>query len=189
MRARAEATAATREKILDAAEAASEALPIDEITLAVVAKGAGVTAQTVLRHFGNRDGLLTATLLHVGAKMGRDRESNRGLHGSAAIGPLVDHYERFGDRILRLLAVEDREPTIGAVTEMGRSYHREWCERVFAAALLELRGAGRNRRVAQFVAVTDIYVWKLLRRDNGLSVPETKRAMRELLEPLQERAP
>ena len=45
----------------------------------------------------------------------------------------------------------------------------------------------RERRVAQFVAVTDIYVWKLLRRDRELSARQTKLAMRELLEPLLER--
>ena len=47
-----------------------------------------------------------------------------------------------------------------------------------------LRGAKRERRLAQFVTCTDIYTWKLLRRDRGLGPKETKLAMRELIEPL-----
>lgn len=186
MQTRAKAAEATRLKILDAAEAASDDLPIDEITLAAVAKRAGVTVQTVLRHFGNRDGLLMATLLHVGAKMGRDRKDDRTRSEAQAIGMLVDHYEKFGDRILRLLGAEERSPAFGAVADLGRVYHREWCERVFASTLLGLRAGVRERRVAQFVAVTDIYFWKLLRRDRRLSLPQAKKAMRELLEPLME---
>ncbi len=188
MQARAEAAAATREKILEAAEAVSEQRSIDEITLAIVAKRAGVAVQTVLRHFGNRDGLLMATLVHVGARMGRDRDAAGARNAAEAIGILVDHYDKFGDRILRLLAAEAGNPAFLTITDMGRVYHREWCERIFAAALLGLRGAARERRVAQFVAVTDIYVWKLLRRDCGLNNKQTKLAIRELLWPLMEPA-
>jgi AcrR family transcriptional regulator len=186
MGARAKSAEATREKILDAAEAVSAERPIDEVTLAAVAKRAGVTVQTVLRHFGNRDGLLMATLVHVGAKMGRDRDTDRARNEVEAIGILVDHYDKFGDRILRLIGAEDRNPAFLTITDLGRVYHREWCERIFAAALIGLRGAKRERRVAQFVAVTDIYVWKLLRRDRDLSNAQTKLAIRELLEPLME---
>lgn len=187
MRARAEAAKATREKILEAAEAVSDEHPIDEITLALVAKRAETTVQTVLRHFGNRDGLLMATLVHVGAKMGRDRDAASGRDELEAIEILVDHYEKFGNRILRLLSAEDRNPAFLTITDLGRTYHREWCERIFAAALIGLRGATRERRVAQFVAATDIYVWKVLRRDRELSPRQTKLAIRELLTPLMER--
>jgi AcrR family transcriptional regulator len=186
MQARAKAAQGTREKILEATEAVSSELPLDDVTLTVVAKRAGVTVQTVLRHFGNRDGLLMATLVHVGAKMGRDRDAAQARDEIEAIGILIDHYDKYGDHILRLLAAEERNPAFLTITDMGRIYHREWCERVFAAALLELRGAQRERRVAQFVAITDIYVWKLLRRDRGLSARQTKLALRELLEPLME---
>ncbi len=188
MQARAQATEATRLKILDAAEAASDDLPIDEITLATVASHAGVTVQTVLRHFGSRDGLLTATLLHVGAKMGRDREAVPARKPMQAVAGLIDHYEKFGGRILRLLGAEEHNPAIGTVVDLGRAYHREWCERVFAATLLGMRGSARERRLAQLVAITDIYFWKLLRRDRELSVAQTKRAIKELLEPLMEPA-
>src|SRR5262249_52553150 len=49
-------------------------------------------------------------------------------------------------------------------------------------------GAGRQRRLAQLVAVCDVYTWKLLRRDAGLSRQQTELALAELLNPLSEAA-
>jgi AcrR family transcriptional regulator len=187
MQARAKAAEATREKILVAADAVFDDHTIDEFTLSAVAKSAGVTVQTVLRHFGTREGLLIATLIHTGLKMRESRDPAPSGDPRAAIDGLVDHYDEFGERILRLLAGSDRHPTLQAMTDFGRVFHREWCETLFAADLKQLRGAKRERRVAQFVAVTDIYVWKVLRRDRGLSSRQTKLALRELLEPLMER--
>ncbi len=184
MNARAKSAEATREKILAAAEDISAKQPVDEITLGAIAKRAGVTVQTVLRHFGNREGLLIATLVHVGAKMGRDRDAAKARDEAEAISILIDHYDKFGERILSLLGAEERNPALVTIADVGRTYHQEWCEGVFAAALEGLSGAKRSRRVAQFVAVTDIYVWKVLRRDRGLSGAQTKLAVRELLEPL-----
>jgi hypothetical protein len=44
----------------------------------------------------------------------------------------------------------------------------------------------RERRLAQFVALCDVYTWKLLRRDARLSRSQTELAMTELLNPLLE---
>lgn len=187
MGARAEATAATGEKILDAADAVFDQGSIDEFTLNAVAAGAGVTVQTILRRFGTRNGLLIATLGRTALRMGRDRETPAG-DPPAAIDNLVDHYDQYGDRILRLLAAEEGNRALQMMVDSGRGYHRRWCEKVFSPALVGLRGASRNRRVAQLVAVTDIYTWKILRRDRGLSGQQTKLAMSELIEPLLERS-
>lgn len=186
MGARAKAAAETGERILDAAEAVFDKRPTDEFTLNEVAERAGVTVQTILRRFGSRQGLIAATLVHVGVKMGRDRGTPEGDPGPA-VDDLVEHYDRFGDRILRLLIEEERNVALRAMTDIGRVFHRKWCEQLFSPDLEGLRGVERERRVAQFVAITDIYVWKLLRRDRGLSRRQTQLAMRELLEPLTRR--
>lgn len=171
-------------RILDAAETTIEELPFDEITLAAVAARADVSVQTVLRHFETRDKLLTASLLHAGSKIPPERQTVPVGDLKEIVDVLARHYEQFGDRILRLLAQEDREPTARQLTDLGRAFHLEWCNQAFAPVLEGLRGAARERRVAQFVATTDIYVWKLLRYDQGLSRRQTKLALRELLEPL-----
>lgn len=184
MRARAKTTEATRVRILDAAETTIEELPFDEITLAAVAARADVSVQTVLRHFETRDKLLMASLLHAGSKIPPERQAVPVGDLEEIVDVLTHHYEQFGDRILRLLAQEDREPTARQATDLGRAFHLEWCNQAFSPMLAGLRGAARERRVAQFVATTDIYVWKLLRYDQGLSRRQTKLALRELLEPL-----
>jgi AcrR family transcriptional regulator len=189
MGARAEATAATGERILDAAEAAFYEQPGDEVTLAAVAESAGVTVQTVLRRFGNRQALFGTALARAAARVSLQRGSAPVGDVEGAMRVLVDHYEELGDRVLRVLAEEGRSPVLHALTDIGRAYHREWCKRVFAPTLSELDGAELERRTAQLVAVTDVYVWKLLRRDQGLGREQTERAMRELVEPLTVPAP
>jgi AcrR family transcriptional regulator len=184
MQARARATEATRVAILEAAEVAFDELPFGEITLAEIGKRAGVSVQTILRHFESKEGLLLASLLHTGAKMAPDREVLPIGDLGEIVGVLVDHYEKFGDRLLRSLAQEDREPTLRRITDLGRAFHLEWCKQAFSPALRGLRGAKRVRRLAQFATGTDVYVWKLLRRDRGLSRRQTELGMRELLEPL-----
>ena len=78
---------------------------------------------------------------------------------------------------------------IAAITREGRGYHRDWCARVFAPALDGLTGVTRERRLAQLVAVCDVYTWKLLHRDAGLSRHQVTIGLRELLEPLTSTAP
>ncbi|MDX6602230.1 MAG: hypothetical protein QOF13_1432 [Solirubrobacterales bacterium] len=184
--ARADSAAATAERILDAADTVFDSGPVDEFTLNAVAERSGVTVQTILRRFGSRNGLLIATLGRTALRMGRDRHSPGG-DTAAAMDMLIDHYDRFGDRILRLLAAEESTRALHAMVSGGRSYHRRWCEKAFRATLADLRGAPRERRVAQLVAITDIYTWKILRRDRGLSNKQTKLAVWEMLEPLLER--
>lgn len=185
MGARAESAAATGEKILDAADAVFDQGPIEEFTLNAVAERAGVTVQTILRRFGTRNGLLLATLGRTALRMGRDRTTPSD-DPATALDMLVDHYDRFGDHILRLLAAEESNRALQALVGSGRNYHRRWCEKVFRSALSGLKGTARARRIAQLVAVTDIYTWKILRRDRALSNKQAKLAIAELVEPLLE---
>ncbi len=86
---------------------------------------------------------------------------------------------------MHLLAQEAAVPVIRDVTDAGRALHVEWVERTFAPWLVGL-DAARQRRLAQLVALMDVYVWKVLRRDRGLSKVETEFAMREMVSALLE---
>ncbi len=103
-----------------------------------------------------------------------------------AIATLVADYEREGDMILRTLAVEERVPVVRPMLALGRQGHQDWVEHVFGAALEGLDGVERKRRLAQLVVVTDVYAWKLLRRDKGLSRSQSITAMRELVAALHD---
>ncbi len=54
---------ATRERILDAANAAMASHGLGKLSLEDVAREAGMSRQTVYRYFGSKDALITATIL------------------------------------------------------------------------------------------------------------------------------
>lgn len=186
MSARADATVATGERILDSFADLFWQRSSDQISLDEVAAAAGVSVQTVIRRFGGKQGLFLAALKRQGERVRAQRDEAPVGDVIGAVKVLVDHYEDFGDRVLKLLADEERTPAVRAVTDPGRAMHAEWCERVFAPTLAALRGAQRARRFAQLVAVCDVYTWKLMRRDRGLSRRQTELALVELLQPLTE---
>lgn len=188
MGARAEAAQARGEQILDAAEAIFFEYPVEKVTLVAIAERAGVSVQTVIRRFGNRQSLFGAVVERTAIRVSEQRGAAKvgDVEGAAEI--LVEHYEKIGDGILRMLAQEERNSTLQILTEMGRAYHRDWCRRVFAPTLRRLGGVARERRLGQLVAVSDVYTWKLLRRDAGLSRRQTELALRELLEALSKYA-
>lgn len=187
MSVRAAATEATRERIVAAAQDAFMSQWYDEVTVRGIAAAAGVALQTVLNHFPSKEALCAAANERLAGSIESARFSVEPGDIVAAITTLVDDYERTGDSNLRMLAVEERVPAVQPWLALGREGHERWCEQVFASALVGLAGRRRRRRLAQLVVVTDVYTWKLLRRDKGLSRSETITAMCELVAALHER--
>lgn len=182
MTARADAALATAERIVDAAIEVFWDRPTHQISLEEVARRAGVTKQTVLRRFGSKDGLMAAAGERAIAQVRAERDDVAPGDLKRAVRVLVGHYETTGDGVLRMLAEEIGNPELREIADRGRSYHAAWCERVFGPLLDGLRGAERSRRLAALIAICDVYTWKLLRRDRGLSRTQTELALCELLE-------
>jgi AcrR family transcriptional regulator len=177
MTARAEAIAATREAILDAATAQFLSRWFDEVTLGAIAQAAGVSQQTVVNHFGSKEGLLEAAVMRIGPERAR-----RGTDGDP-VERVVTDYENGGDATIRMLALEERVPALAGFLAAGRAGHRAWVQEAFAERLPD-DGPEREQAVALHIAATDIYVWKLLRRDMGMSREDTVQAMRALVDGL-----
>jgi AcrR family transcriptional regulator len=186
MVARADSATATGERIIDSAVEVFWERPTDQVSLVEVARRAGVTVQTVIRRFGGKDGLLIAAGEREAERVRSQRSQAPADDVHGAVRVLIDHYEQLGRRVLKLLAEEERVPGLRKLTDRGRVLHREWCERVFASALADRTDIERRRRLAQFVTVCDVYTWKLLRLDCGLSRRETELALVELLQPILE---
>ena len=184
MTARAAAAAVTRERILAAFIAMFWAQPLIDISLEEVARRAEVSLPTVIRNFGDRQSLLAAAGEREYERIRRQRDEAAVGDIRAAVRILVDHYEELGDAVLRLLAEENHAPRLREIADQGRAYHAAWCERVFAPAFARLDGEERTRRLAELIAVTDVLMWKLLRRDRGLNRSQTELALRELIESL-----
>ncbi len=186
MVARAQASAALREQILDSTEHLFEQLASDRFSLQDVAEGADTTVQTVLRHFGSKDQLLQATVSRAMDSV-RDQRMRAPIGDvPGAVRNLVEHYELRGDRVLRWLAEEDRNPFVHEVTDRGREFHHAWVAQTFAPQLKRRRGDARRRYLAQLVAITDVYCWKLLRHDMQLGPAQTETAIVEMIEALEE---
>ncbi len=162
--ARAEAAEETYRRILDAFMALARAKWLDDITLAEIAAAAGVTVQTVIRRFGGKDGLIAAFNMTVGPQIEARRRAGSASHATA-IAALIDDYEMTGDLVVRLLAQELRHSALTPVLAHGRAKHREQTELAFRDVLDRLKGAARERHLRSLIAVTDVYVWQVFRRD------------------------
>ncbi len=178
--ARAEASSRTRDAILDAMVSLGMEKATTDVSLADVAERAGVSVQTVLRHFGTRDGLLEASLRRGAASVSAER---RPVSSDlpTAVAALFDHYETRGDAVIRLLAQEAFDPRIAQVTVQGRRMHREWVTEILAASP-EGIGDATDSLIDQLVVVTDVYAWKLLRRDRGLTRDAAQDRVLEMVE-------
>ena len=181
MVARAEAAAATRERILEAAWRSFSKNAYEQVRVADIASDAGVSAQTVYSRFGTKDQLFVAAWIWAIGPEGERRDQAPVGDVREAIRLLYDSYEAQGDASLRILAEEDRIPAIRQMTDAGRAWHRAWVERTFAPLLKGSRGSARERRLVALVVATDILVWKLRRREMGLDRATAERIVIEMI--------
>ena len=181
MSARAEAAAETGRRILEAVIELHRERYFDQISLEDIAERAGVTVQTVIRRFGNKEQLIEAAAEEGKRQVIRQRDQAPVGDVEGAVENLVNHYEEWGESALRLLAQEERVAAFREITDAGRALHHEWVERTFAPLLAERTGAARRRLLAELVAICDVYFWKLLRRDLGLSHQQTQLALTETI--------
>jgi AcrR family transcriptional regulator len=174
MGTRQQAKDATREAIIKAAIDAFMAERSFALTLPAVAERADVTVKTVLRHFGSRDGLIEAAWSQAYDEVMAERIPPPGdLEGALKV--LIAHYERRGQIVLTMLN-EQNDPRAARMNSAGRLAHREWVDEVFADRLPGETGE-RLRLIDVLVVATDVYAWKLLRLDRGLSVDDVRDRM------------
>ena len=178
---RADATERTRAAILVAAGALFREDPQFDPSLEAVAARAGVSTRTVIRQFGSKEGLLEAAIAAGIEQAATTRHAEPGdIDG--AVRSIVAHYESMGDEVMRWLALAERQPFVRRVTERGVESHLEWVDAVFAPDLDRLPRGERRARRAALATATDVYVWHLLRRREGLGREATRAAMLALVE-------
>lgn len=154
--------------------------PIEDFTLEEVATRAAITVQTVLRIFGSKDELIYAALEDMAAggvflKPGPPGDIK------AAVSAFFDIYESVGDLMMERLNEERRRPALQASLDQGRENHRDGVRTVFAPQLDRSHGAARTQLLNALIVITDVYVWKLLRRDMGLSRPAAEAIVRKMI--------
>jgi len=177
MELRAAAAEATRERILSAAADAFLEHWYDDVTIALVAKRGGVSGQTVINHFGGKEQLAAAAYDRLGEDIVLRRYAPAAGDIRGLVEALAEDYETTGDAVVRLLALEEKVPSLQPLLARGRASHREWVETMFGAPEL----------TPELVVATDVYTWKLLRRDQGLSRGDTLASILNIVEALLER--
>lgn len=182
--ARAHAVQDTEQQILDALRHLLGERWFEDITLDDIARAANTTRQTVIRRFGDKAGVLSAMADGLDAEIRARRWHNPGKTIAAIITVLVLDYEQAGDIVVRTLGQEGRIPEFGAILARGRGSHRAWTEEMFASWLDKLPPPVKADRLAQLLALTDVWVWHLLRRNQNHPVSETSRLMTEAVERL-----
>lgn len=181
MTARAEAAEETARRVLEAATRLLGERLYDEVSLADIAAEGGVTVQTVLRRFGSKEGLADAAIAHGTAAVREARWAAPVGDAAGAVANLLEHYEAWGDRSVLFLSQADRVPPMKRLTEGGRELHHAWVDHVFAPWLAARSGDDRSRLRARLIAATDVYVWKIVRRDLGFDRATTETTLRELV--------
>jgi AcrR family transcriptional regulator len=181
MSARAQGVADTQKRIVAAALALSAEKMSVEITLDDVAARSQVSVQTVLRHFGTRDGLIDAAALAARSDVIEERSTPAG-DIKAAVRTVVQHYERRGDFVLRMLGQAFADARIRSLVEPGKELHRGWVQQAFGPQLVDRSAGEQETLVDLLVVATDLYTWQLLRRDRGLSRVQVEARMRRLID-------
>lgn len=180
MASRAKAAEETRLRILRAAfDLQSQSLASD-IGLAAVAQAAGVSVQTILRRFGSRDRLFDEAIRYANETVAEERRAPVG-DVVGALHVIVEHYERRGDFALMMLAQETTYDHVRRMSDAGKATHRAWVEEVFSPQLASLTSTQRVETTDLLVVATDVYAWKLLRRDRGLSRAQTEQRLNTLV--------
>ena len=183
MTARAEQVARNEQSILDALIALWLEMPIAEITLEQVAERSGVTVRTILRKYGSKEGLIEASLERAPGNLLTRSEAPSG-DIDEALNSLLQEYEAMGPAVIRTIAIEEQYPAARKILEKGRVHHRDWCAQVFSACLPEPGTPAFETKLTAFITATEIYLWKLLRKDLGKSREETLQVFRMLVEGL-----
>lgn len=152
-----------------------------DITLDDVSRESGLTVRTILRRFGSRDGVLEAAFAQIKTEFEGLRAPTPPGDVDGALTSLLNQYERIGDLNMRALAQEDQLPLLRRALTEARRIHRAWLEEVFAPDLTDLPRREREGRCIALYAATDVYLWKLLRRDLHLDRRRTEQTFRRLV--------
>ena len=172
MRSRARGVENTRAGIMTAAREAFLTQRYEQVTLAEVARKAGVTQQTLINHFSSKEGLFRAFIEVAAVEIADLRGVVEESDVAGTVEALMRQYEALGDANVRLAAAAESIPLVAEIAAGARQHHRQWLTGIFAGRL-PADEVARRRTVAALFAVTDVGTWKLLRRDLHQSPEET----------------
>jgi AcrR family transcriptional regulator len=180
--ARAKARERTRDALLDSAN--EEFFEGDwlKASLESLSAKAGVTKQTLLRHFGSKDGLLIQALMRGAAQVHDQRWSAPREDIPGTVDNLLDHYEEWGERSMRIGALQRGPAMLAIISRGARQFHYDWVEYAFGPWLKPLEGHVRMRVRASLIVLCDLQSWWILSHDLELPRSEVHAILVDLIE-------
>jgi AcrR family transcriptional regulator len=155
---------------------------INEITLDMIAEEANVTKRTILRKFGSKEGLMNESLSYDPAEISAERDQAKAGDIDDILNTLLSNYEHIGDAAIRTINLESELEIARRIGTKGRMQHYNWCKRVFAPFLPDSESPYFEIQLTSFIAVTEIYLWKLMRKDLKMSRKKTFSVFKNMLE-------
>ncbi|HEX3911540.1 MAG TPA: TetR/AcrR family transcriptional regulator [Solirubrobacteraceae bacterium] len=180
--AREQAQQRTREALLEAAIEEFYGDRWNKTSLESLSRRAGVTKQTLLRHFGSKEGLLIQALVHGAAQVLDERWSAPVGDVEGVIENLLDHYEAWGRRARRIGAWQDAPSVLAKLSQVGRQMHYQWVEFAFGPQLAGLDETAFARRRAELIVICDVQSWWILAHDMELPRQEVKATLIGMIE-------
>ncbi len=180
----AEVAALTEKRIIEAGLALFDEQWSDQITLEQLAQRAGVTVQTILRRFGSKERLANVVSQEAFRRAQEQRIDPPIGDLTTIVNGLMVYYEVGGERMLRGLIQEARQPHLHVIIDVARASHREWLERAFKVHLEQRDELDRVRLLAQLYTLTGVYTWYQLRHETGLNQEQTAQALYEMIDKL-----
>jgi AcrR family transcriptional regulator len=182
MTKRSDAEGGTRRRIAEAALLLFKERDYDDVSLNEIARAAGVSHQTVLNHCESKAGVLLA----AGELFS---EEIRDLEADAVAGDVTSvvhttcvRYEALGDANARWAAMGTRAPEVAEGLARGRLGFQAWLAEMLGDLLPGDDDPDERRRVLLGLhAALDVFTWKLLRRDLGLSQAQTQTQLTDLV--------
>ena len=135
----------------------------------------------MLNHFESKEGVAFAAADLVVASTNDARSGVAPGDTVGAVRRLVADYEQMGDANVRWAMDVEHLGSLAPLIEQARHSHRAWLEAAFEPDL-PADAKARRRVVNALHAATDVYTWKLLRRDLGVTRAETERTMVHLVD-------
>ncbi len=182
MTKRSDAVAGTRRRIAEAALALFKERDYDDVSLNEIARAAGVSHQTILNHCENKAGVLLAAGELFSEEI-RDLEADA-IPGDVAsvVHTTCVRYEVLGDANARWAAMATRAPEVADGLARGRLGFQAWLEEMLGDLMPDGDDPDERRRVLLGLhAALDVFAWKLLRRDLGLSQEQTEAQLTDLV--------
>jgi Bacterial regulatory proteins, tetR family len=174
MTSRAESTAQSANEIIRVIRELWVKHSIHEITLEMVAKNANLTVRTILRKYGSKEGVFEAAIRYGTPDIRSFRDEAQVGDIALAVSLLIKEYEYMGAAVIRTLEAENELSIAAKILKKGRLTHKTWCAHIFGPYLPKKTDKNYSTMLGAFYAATDVYKWKLLRKDLGYSKTETE---------------